>query len=65
MDWTITFYNRKLERLLLTWPGSLRAKLVRIFELIRQEGADLGLPLTRAMGHGLFEIRVKGQGNIG
>lgn len=31
---------------------------------IEEHGSDLGLPFTRAMGKGLFEIRAKGQAGI-
>jgi len=30
-----------------------------------EHGANLGMPYTRAMGDGLFEIRAKGQEGIG
>lgn len=65
MSWMVTFYNRKIQEGLLQWPYDLRAKLTRILELIQEYGGDLGMPLTRAMGDGLFEIRVKAKEGIG
>ena len=32
---------------------------------MKEEGGDIGLPITRAMGDRLFEIRVKAQEGIG
>jgi len=65
MSWTITFYNERVRAALLKWPETLKAKLARILELIKEQGGNIGMPLTRAMGDGLFEIRVKGKDGIG
>lgn len=32
--------------------------------LMQDSGANLGMPLTKAMGNGLFEIRAKAQSGI-
>jgi phage-related protein len=67
MSWIITFYNEQVERKLLEWPAFLRAKRSRILDLIREYGANLGMPLTRVLGDGLFEIREStkmGEGRI-
>ena len=65
MSWTITFYNDRVKTALLKLPHALKAKLARILELMEKEGGDIGLPITRAMGNGLFEIRVKALEGIG
>lgn len=65
MDWIITFYSERVKTSLLQWPNSLKAKLARIFELIKEQGGELGMPITKAMGDGLFEIRVKAREGIG
>ena len=48
-----------------TWPGGILASFTRIAERITEHGPNLGMPYTRAMGDGLFEIRAKGQEGIG
>jgi phage-related protein len=63
--WAITFYNERVKKELFSWSDVLRAKLLRLFVLIQQEGADLGMPLTCSLGKGLFEIRVKTPQKIG
>jgi phage-related protein len=35
-----------------------------IVDTMLEEGPNLGMPFTRAMGKGLFEIRAKGQAGI-
>jgi phage-related protein len=39
--------------------------LVRIRDLMVEEGPDLGMPYTRAMGKGLFEIRCRSHEGFG
>ncbi|MBA3662252.1 MAG: type II toxin-antitoxin system RelE/ParE family toxin [Gammaproteobacteria bacterium] len=43
---------------------SIKAKYEAILDKILEHGPDLGLPFTRAMGKGLFEIRAKGHAGI-
>jgi len=65
MTWKIIFYNKRVRTSLLKWPNTLKAKFIRILELIKERGGNIGMPLTRAMGDGLFEIRVKAKEGIG
>ena len=65
MKWNITYYNKKVEKQLLAWPDKLLANYLRIIDMIEINGPDLGLPFTRAMGGGLFEIRAKSHYGIG
>jgi phage-related protein len=65
MEWTVTYYNSKIESDFLTWPDKLLAKYLRIVDMITIHGPDLGMPHTKAMGNGLFEIRAKAQEGIG
>ncbi|MBC2695914.1 MAG: type II toxin-antitoxin system RelE/ParE family toxin [Desulfobacteraceae bacterium] len=44
---------------------SIRAVYARITERIVVFGPNLGMPFTRSMGDGLFEIRAKGREGIG
>jgi phage-related protein len=43
----------------------MQASFLRIIETMREHGPDLGMPHTRAMGGGLFEIRARGREGIG
>lgn len=40
-------------------PAGLLARYLRYAEQMEQYGPDLGMPHTRAMGRGLFELRLK------
>jgi phage-related protein len=65
MRWQIEYYSPKVAALVDDWPAGIRAAFLRIVELMVQHGPDLGLPHTRAMGAGLFEIRARGREGTG
>lgn len=58
------YYNQSVKEDLRSLPTSIKAKFLAIIDKMQENGPDLGLPFTRAMGHGLFEIRAKGQEGI-
>lgn len=59
MNWRVTFYSSALEAELLRLPAGFVARFLRYAERIEVYGPDLGMPHTRAMGGGLFELRLK------
>ena len=59
MSWTVTFYDTDVESGILDLPTGLLARFVRYAERMEQHGPDLGMPHTRTMGGGLFELRLK------
>ena len=64
MAWNIEYYNQTVEQAVLRLPSGLLARYVRLTDLMLEFGPNLGMPHTRAMGEGLFELRVKGQAGI-
>lgn len=64
MTWRITFFSVKLEEEILNLPAAFVARFLRYAERMRQFGPDLGMPHTRPMGKGLFELRLKGPDGI-
>jgi phage-related protein len=65
MNWTITFFNEKVEQETLAFPPGILAHTVHIMEMIEEHGPALGKPQTAPFGGGLFEIRAKGKEGIG
>lgn len=59
MSWTVTFYDTDVESEILDLPTGLLARFVRYAERLEEHGPNLGMPHTRAMGDGLFELRLK------
>jgi len=65
MDWKILYYNENVQELINDWPIGIRAFYARVTERVEIFGPNLGMPFTRSMGKGLFEIRAKGKEGIG
>jgi len=57
--WAVNYYNEKVETKILKWPKGLLERYLRVVDLIEISGPDIGMPFTRSMGDGLFEIRIK------
>ena len=59
MVWTVSFYSQRVEDDVLALPAGMVARFLRYAERMEAFGPDLGMPHTRAMGGGLFELRLK------
>ena len=59
MTWAVTFYSDRVETEILALPVGHLARFIRYAERMEAFGPDLGMPHTRAMGEGLFELRLK------
>ena len=60
----INYFNARLQAEVDAWPADILACYRNITARIIEHGADLGLPHTRTMGTGLFEIRAHGRDSI-
>ena len=59
MNWTITYYSDTIQAEILAMPAGFLARFLRYSDRMETYGPDLGMPHTRAMGNGLFELRLK------
>lgn len=59
MSWRVTFYSAALEEEVLQLPARFVARFLRYAERMETYGPDLGMPHTRALGEGLFELRLE------
>ncbi len=59
MNWRVSFYSAELQEEILDLPAGFVARFLRYAEHMEVYGPDLGMPHTRAMGEGLFELRLK------
>jgi phage-related protein len=55
----MVFFSRRLESEILAMPAGFVARFLHYAERMETYGPDLGMPHTRAMGEGLFELRIK------
>ena len=65
MNFQILFFATSVQTLIEKWPVGIYASFVRITEQMVLSGPNLGMPYTKAMGEGLFEIRARGSEGIG
>jgi phage-related protein len=64
MKWHIKYHNQKLEEEILNLPDGLLARYLKLTDLMCEFGANLGMPHTKALDGGLFELRVKSKEGI-
>ena len=65
MNYEILFFASSVRTLIDKWPAGVFASFVRITEQMVVSGPNLGMPYTKPMGDGLFEIRARGKEGIG
>jgi phage-related protein len=59
VNWTITYYSDSVQEEILALSAGFLARFLRYADRMEAFGPDLGMPHTRAMGDGLFELRLK------
>ena len=64
INWSIEYYNPKMEKSILSLPEGLLARYLRLTDIMLEFGSNLGMPDTRPLDNGLFELRVKGKEGI-
>ena len=65
MTWAIKYHDDKLQAAVLALPAGILARYFHCTDRMQVFGPDLGMPHTRAMGSGLFELRLKSREGIG
>jgi phage-related protein len=64
MKWQIKYFSKKLEKEILNLSDGLLARYLRLTDLMLEFGPNLGLPHTKPIESGLFELRVKSKEGI-
>jgi len=65
MEWKITYYSGKLQEEILDFPAGIQARYLLLSDRMKIYGPNLGMPHTRALKGGLFELRLKSSEGIG
>jgi phage-related protein len=65
MEWQIVYYSDDLQRTILGFPVGLQARYIHLTQRMLAFGPNLGMPHSRAMKQGLFELRLKSKEGIG
>lgn len=64
MNYSIHYYSASVQAAILDLPATLQARYIGLTDRMRVRGANLGEPHTKAMGNGLFELRLMGAEGI-
>lgn len=65
MNWDIEYFNSDVEKKILSLPDGLLARYLRLTDMMIEHGSNLGLPHTKSLNSGLFELRLKSKEGIG
>jgi len=65
MEWEIVYYSEELQREIMEFPAGIQARYIHLTQRILAFGPNLGMPHSRAIGQGLFELRLKSEEGIG
>ncbi|MDE3260101.1 MAG: type II toxin-antitoxin system RelE/ParE family toxin [Gemmatimonadota bacterium] len=65
MELEIIYYNEKAQQNILRFPPVIQARYFNLTDRMQKFGPHLGMPHTRALGDGLFELRMKAKEGIG
>jgi phage-related protein len=69
MDWQVVFFEsqrgeKPVEEFFERQQLSARTKMLHLFELLEVYGSQLGMPHSKQLGSGLYELRVRGKEEI-
>jgi len=65
MNWAIKYYREKVQQEIMSLPAGIQARYIHCTKRMLIHGPNLGMPHSRPMGDGLFELRMKASEGIG
>lgn len=65
MKWEILYYSEVVQQDLLNLPAGIQARYIHLTDRMVVYGPNLGMPHTKAIDDGLFELRLKSKEGIG
>jgi phage-related protein len=65
MAWQIIYHDEQLQQAILGLPDGVMARFFHCTDRMLENGPDLGMPHTRALRKGMFELRLKSKEGIG
>ena len=65
MEWEIAYHDERVQQNLLRFPQGLQVRYDHLTSMMEEFGPNLGMPHTRALGDGLFVLRLKAKEGIG
>jgi hypothetical protein len=56
MEWTISYYDDELQRLIMEFPDGVQARFIHLTERMAAFGPDLGMPHCTLPGRRIFML---------
>ncbi len=68
-QFSVRYYQNKrgdklVEKFILGQDEAVSAKFLRIVDILEDRGPNLGMPYSRNLGNGLYELRIRGKKEI-
>lgn len=68
-NWIIQFYKNNrgdeiVQDFIRQQDKQTKSKIVRSIDLINKYGPDLGMPHSRYIGYGIYELRIRGRNEV-
>lgn len=68
-SWTIVFYSNDrgdepVQDFIRKQDTSTKSKIARSIDLVRKYGPNLGMPHSRYIGDGIYELRISGKNEV-
>ncbi len=65
MEWEIVYYSDVVQEGIQAFPAGIQARYIHLTERMLKYGTNLGMPHTKPVKEGLFELRMKSKEGIG
>jgi len=65
MKWEILYFSEAVQQDLLNLPAGIQARYIHLTDRMVVYGPNLGMPHTKVIDDGLFELRLKSKEGIG
>lgn len=63
-EWSLAYYAG-VDDDLADMPPAIAARMLKLLDMMQAYGGNLGMPHTKPLGGGLFELRAKAKDGIG
>jgi phage-related protein len=65
VTWSVETLDGRVDKEILSLPADIQARFLHVAERLETHGPDqVGMPLVRSLGRGLWEMRLKGKDGI-
>lgn len=64
MTWTIEFYSETVQQDIMALPKGIQGRYIHMVKRMVEHGPNMKEPHTKALGDGLFEMRLKSMEGI-